>query len=80
MVKKLDEIKEAISTSATSTPVKHRNGDSSYFSYEDGANERVRKISTEFDSTKVNCSPMKDIEEKLPSSLYPCPNEKHPGN
>ncbi|XP_045468065.1 DENN domain-containing protein Crag [Harmonia axyridis] len=80
MVKKLDEIKEAISTSATSTPVKHRNGDSSYFSYEDGANERVRKISTEFDSTKVNCSPMKDIEEKLPSSLYPCPNEKHPGS
>lgn len=80
MVKKLDEIKEAISTSATSTPVKQRNGESSYFSYDDCGNEnRARKISSEFDSIKINCTPMKDIEEKLPSTLYPCPSEKHPG-
>ncbi|KAK9874779.1 hypothetical protein WA026_005585 [Henosepilachna vigintioctopunctata] len=85
MVKKLDEIKEAISTSATSTPVKqnkHMDRKSiSYFSNEDGSGEnRIRKISAELENTKVNCTPIRDTDEKFPPPLYPANSEKPSGS
>lgn len=83
MVKKMEEIKEAISTSATTTPVKlaltsgdrlssdglnDLDGDSVQGSDE---GERARKVSTEWGSW----ANLKDYEEPLPDSLYPPPEE-----
>ncbi|ERL87686.1 hypothetical protein D910_05076 [Dendroctonus ponderosae] len=87
MVKKMEEIKEAISTSATSTPVKALtsgdrmasgdalndiDGDSAQGSEE---GERVRKVSVEMGSYRGSCTNLKDYEEPLPESLYPTPEE-----
>lgn len=81
MVKKLDEIKEAISTSATSTPVKiigadkHAAGDlpdnSNDIDSTEGSegSERQRRISTELGSYRGSQANLKDFED-LPESLY----------
>ncbi|CAH1134526.1 unnamed protein product [Ceutorhynchus assimilis] len=88
MVKKMEEIKEVISTSANSTPVKlaittgdrmasgdalnEIDGDSMQGS-EDG--ERGRKVSAELGSYRGSCANLKDYDEPLPESLYPSPEE-----
>ncbi|KAL1505338.1 hypothetical protein ABEB36_004927 [Hypothenemus hampei] len=84
MVKKMEEIKEAISTSANSTPVKvalnneklmasgdalnELDGDSAQGS-EDGG-ERTRKISAELGNYRGSCGNLKDYEEPLPENIY----------
>ncbi|XP_050303114.1 DENN domain-containing protein Crag isoform X2 [Anthonomus grandis grandis] len=87
MVKKMEEIKEAISTSANSTPVKLASGDRmasgdalneidgdvSGQGSDDG--ERIRKVSTELGSYRGSCANLKDYDEPLPESLYPTPED-----
>lgn len=88
MVKKMEEIKEAISTSANSTPAKKAltagdrmaSGDAlndidgeSVHGSEDG--ERIRKISAELGSYRGSCANLKDYDEPLPESLYLTPEE-----
>lgn len=86
VAKKLDEIKEAIST--TSTPVKVlavdrlQSGDILEAENEstDGSEggERQRKISAEFGSHKGSHSNLKDVEE-LPENLFPLASEESLG-
>ncbi|XP_060525748.1 DENN domain-containing protein Crag isoform X2 [Cylas formicarius] len=91
MVKKMEEIKEAISTSANSTPVKvassfggdrKASGDALNeidAESNDGSDaaglERHRKISAELGSYRGSCANLKDYDEPLPESLYPTPEE-----
>ncbi|KAK9754949.1 uDENN domain [Popillia japonica] len=84
VVKKLDEIKEAISTSTTSTPVKMLTGDRlAAGDVAEGENEstdgseggeRHRRISAEFGSYRGSYANLKDFED-LPENLFPTPNE-----
>lgn len=83
-MKKLDEIKEAISTSTTSTPVKMLTGDRlAAGDVAEGENEstdgseggeRHRRISAEFGSYRGSYANLKDFED-LPENLFPTPNE-----
>ena len=83
MVKKLDEIKEAISTSTNSTPVKiltERSaigdmieGDGESTDGSEGG-ERHRKISSEVGSNKGSHANLKDFVE-LPENLFSPPSE-----
>ncbi|XP_076260425.1 DENN domain-containing protein Crag isoform X2 [Rhynchophorus ferrugineus] len=90
MVKKMEEIKEAISTSATSTPVKNAltaadrmasgdalndvDGDSVHGS-DDAGLERQRKVSAELGSHRGSSANLKDYDELLPENLYSTPEE-----
>lgn len=89
MVKKMEEIKEAISTSANSTPVKNAlnsndrmasgdtlndiDGDSAHGS-DDTSLERQRKVSAELGSYRGSCTNLKD-DEILPENIYLTPEE-----
>lgn len=85
MAKKLDEIKEAISTSTTSTPVKVTSGDRlAAGDLGDGAGdcestdgsetgERHRRISGELGSYRGSNANLRDSDENLPESLYSPP-------
>lgn len=81
MVKKLDEIKEKISTSANSTPVKvvqserHAAGDASdnqEGESTDGSEggERHRRISGELSSCRGSYTNLRDYDEPLPESIF----------
>lgn len=81
MVKKLDEIKEAISTSTNSTPVKTNIGDRlSANELQEGENEsndgseggdqRLRRISNETGSYRGSIANLRDYEDPLPDSLF----------
>lgn len=85
MAKKLDEIKEKISTSANSTPVKvvHSDrygagdigdniGENESTDGSDGG-ERHRRISGELGSARGSCNNLKDYDEPLPESFFPPP-------
>lgn len=84
VAKKLDEIKEAISTSTTSTPVKMLTGDRlASGDIADGENEstdgseggeRHRRISAEFGSYRGSYANLKDFDD-LPESLFSVQNE-----
>ncbi|KAF5299327.1 hypothetical protein FQA39_LY02500 [Lamprigera yunnana] len=87
MAKKLDEIKEAISTSTTSTPVKVVTGDRlcsgepadgvadcESTDGSDGA-ERHRRISAELSSYKGSNANLRDSDDSLPENLYPPSND-----
>ncbi|XP_025833553.1 C-myc promoter-binding protein isoform X2 [Agrilus planipennis] len=89
MVKKLDEIKEAISTSTNSTPVKAQVGDRGgggelgndgveEIGSTDGSDpgERHRRISGELGSYKGSNANLRDSEENIPECLYPPPSEE----
>lgn len=92
MVKKLDEIKEAISTSTNSTPVKVHISDriitnelpegenESNDGSSEGGEQRLRRISTETGSYRGSITNLKDYEETLPDSLYATVNEEKNGN
>lgn len=84
MAKKLDEIKEKISTSANSTPVKvihndkHAAGDADNAGESESTDgseggERHRRVSAELGSARGSCNNLKDYDEPLPESLYPPP-------
>ncbi|KAK4881396.1 hypothetical protein RN001_004715 [Aquatica leii] len=87
VAKKLDEIKEAISTSTTSTPVKVVTGDRlcsgeatdgigdcESTDGSDGA-ERHRRISAELGSYKGSNANLRDSDDSLPENLYPPSND-----
>ncbi|XP_064212569.1 DENN domain-containing protein Crag isoform X3 [Tribolium castaneum] len=86
MVKKLDEIKEAMSTSAHNTPVKTAQtdrlaaGDADIAECEsnDGSDggERHRRVSAELGSYRGSYTNLKDSDEPLPESLFPPPSEE----
>ncbi|XP_018574425.1 DENN domain-containing protein 4C isoform X2 [Anoplophora glabripennis] len=85
MVKKMEEIKEAISTSSNSTPVKVLTGDrlatgdaQEECDSNDGSEggERHRRVSTETGSYRGSCTNLKDYDEPLPESLFPTPREE----
>lgn len=90
MVKKLDEIKEAISTSSNSTPVKMLTGDRfaagdlpdnpGDIDSNEGSegSERQRRISAELGSYRGSQTNIKDFEE-LPDSFYHPPNNPPSG-
>lgn len=88
MVKKLDELKEAISTSANSTPVKAiTGGDRLIVDGQDGdcdsndgsdIGERHRRISAELGSYRGSVTNLKDYEDALPDCLYAVPNDDKP--
>lgn len=92
MAKKLDEIKEKISTSTNSTPVKviqgerHGAGDIGDNTGEgestDGSEggERQRKISAELSSVRGSCNNLRDYDGPLPDNSFPPPNEDPTGN
>ncbi|XP_031337524.1 DENN domain-containing protein Crag-like isoform X3 [Photinus pyralis] len=83
VAKKLDEIKEAISTSTTSTPVKAVSGDrlgagepndaSGDCESTDGSDggERHRRISAELGSYRGSTANLRDSDDSLPENLYP---------
>ncbi|XP_072394333.1 DENN domain-containing protein Crag isoform X1 [Diabrotica undecimpunctata] len=86
MVKKMEEIKEAISTSTNSTPVKVLTGDrlatgdapeGTEGDSNDGSDcgDRHRKISTEMSSYRGSVTNLKEYDEILPESLFPMPKE-----
>lgn len=85
MVKKLDEIKEAMATSAHTTPVKIAAaerlaaGDADMGECEstDGSEvgEKHRRVSAELGSYRGSFTNLKDSDEALPESLFPPPNE-----
>ncbi|XP_056633032.1 DENN domain-containing protein Crag isoform X2 [Diorhabda sublineata] len=86
MVKKMEEIKEAISTSTNSTPVKVLTSDglggrdaveSGEGDSNDGSDygDRHRKISTEMNSYRGSVTNLKEYDEGLPDSLFPVPKE-----
>ncbi|XP_065156643.1 DENN domain-containing protein Crag isoform X3 [Atheta coriaria] len=89
MAKKLDEIKEAISTSTTSTPIKVHSTDrlaagdviepegESTDGSEGG--DRQRKISAEFGSYRGSYANLRDFED-MPESLFPIPTESTSSN
>lgn len=91
MAKKLDEIKEKISTSANSTPVKvvqadrHGAGDVGDNTGEgestDGSEggEKQRRISAELGGSKGSWTNLKDYDEHLPESFFPPPNDDSSG-
>lgn len=92
MAKKLDEIKEKISTSTNSTPVKlisgerHAAGDIGENILGEGEStdgsdggERHRKISAEFGSAKGSCYNLRDYDGPLPENVFPPPNEDPTG-
>ncbi|KAJ8927639.1 hypothetical protein NQ314_019881, partial [Rhamnusium bicolor] len=83
----MEEIKEAISTSSNSTPVKVMTGDrmaagdtQEECESNDGSEggERHRRISAELGSYRGSCTNLKDYDEPLPESLFPTPNEEKP--
>ncbi|GLV31716.1 Calmodulin-binding protein related to a Rab3 GDP/GTP exchange protein [Carabus blaptoides fortunei] len=89
VAKKLDEIKEAIST--TSTPVKVNSGgertgggDSAEGTHvvgegdsTDGSEggEGLRRVSTELNSYKGSIANLRDVEDNLPDNMYPQPTD-----
>ncbi|KAJ8937662.1 hypothetical protein NQ318_011346 [Aromia moschata] len=84
----MEEIKEAISTSSNSTPVKVLTGDRTAAGdaqdeceSNDGSEpgERHRRISAELGSYRGSCTNLKDYDEMLPDSLFPTPSEEKPG-
>ncbi|CAH1118858.1 unnamed protein product [Phaedon cochleariae] len=85
MVKKMEEIKEAISTSANSTPVKASSDRLAAGDGQDGGDgesndgsesgERNRKVSAEMGSYRGSLANLRDYEEALPESLFPIPKE-----
>nr|XP_023017327.1 DENN domain-containing protein 4C isoform X2 [Leptinotarsa decemlineata] len=87
MVKRMEEIKEAISTSANSTPVKVSVGgdrlaagdapECAECESNEGSDcgDRHRKISAELSSYRGSCTNLKDYDEPLPESLFPMPKE-----
>ncbi|KAJ3666052.1 hypothetical protein Zmor_001507 [Zophobas morio] len=87
MVKKLDEIKEAMSTSTHNTPVKMAAtdrlaaGDAAEAGGEgestDGSEggERHRRVSAELGSYRGSYTNLKDSDDALPESLFPLPND-----
>lgn len=88
MVKKMEEIKEAMSTN--STPVKVASdrlaaGDASECAEcesNDGSDcggDRHRKISAEMSSYKGSFTNLKEYDENLPESLFPTPKEDKNG-
>lgn len=89
MAKKLDEIKEAISTSTTSTPVKVIAGDrlgagdlgdgTGDCESTDGSEvgERHRRISAELGSYRGSNANLRDSDENLPESLYTAPADNN---
>lgn len=91
MAKKLDEIKEKISTSTNSTPVKaiqgerHGAGDIGDNAGEgestDGSEggERHRKISTELGSARGSCNNLRDYDGLLPDNYFAPPYENSAG-
>lgn len=87
MVKKMGEIKEVISTSTNSTPVKVlmidriAGGDTEEVESNDGSEggERHRRISGELGSYKGSCTNLKDYDEPLPDSLFLTPKEEKVG-
>lgn len=88
MVKKMEEIKEAISTSSNSTPVKALTGDrlatgdaQEECDSNDGSEggERHRRVSTELGSYRGSCTNLKDYDEALPESLFATPKEEKHG-
>lgn len=87
MVKKMGEIKEVISTSSNSTPVKVlmvdriAGGDNDEVESNDGsdAGERHRRISGELGSYKGSCTNLKDYDEALPDNLFQTPKEEKVG-
>lgn len=87
MVKKMEEIKEAISTSSNSTPVKVLTGDrlasgdaQEECDSNDGSDpgERHRRVSAE-GSYRGSCVNLRDYDEPLPDSLFPMPKEEKHG-
>lgn len=87
MVKKMGEIKEVISTSTNSTPVKVlmidriAGGDNEDVESNDGSDggERYRRISGELGSYKGSCTNLKDYDEPLPDNLFSTPKEEKVG-
>lgn len=88
MVKKMEEIKEAISTSSNSTPVKAMAGDrlasgdaQEECDSNDGSEggERHRRVSAELGSYRGSCTNLKDYDEPLPDSLFATPREEKHG-
>lgn len=85
MVKKMEEIKEAISTSTNSTPVKvisdRLTGDVEECESNDGsdAGERCRRISAELSSYRGSCTNLKDYDEALPDNLFITPKDDKVG-
>lgn len=91
VAKKLDEIKEAISTSTTSTPVKVVTGDRlgagepgegvADCESTDGSDstERYRRISAELGSYKGSNANLRDSDDNLPENLYPSVCENSSG-
>ncbi|KAG5889364.1 hypothetical protein JTB14_009157 [Gonioctena quinquepunctata] len=88
VVKRMEEIKEAISTSANSTPVKVSSGDRmaagdapecAECDSNEGSDcgEKHRKISAELSSYRGSCTNLKDYDEPLPESLFPMPREEN---
>lgn len=93
VAKKLDEIKEAIST--TSTPVKVMSGgeragagDSAEGTHgvgegdsTDGSEggEGLRRVSTELNSYKGSIANLRDVEDNLPDNMYPQPTDSASG-
>lgn len=92
VAKKLDEIKEAIST--TSTPVKVMSGNERVGGgdnleggniVEDGSTdgseggENTRRVSTELGSYKGSVANLRDMEETLPDNLYPANSDANLG-
>lgn len=89
MVKKLDEIKEAMSTTTHNTPVKVAAtdrlgaGDADVGECEstDGSEggERHRRVSAELGSYRGSYTNLNHPDEPLPDSLFPPPSEEKQG-
>lgn len=88
MAKKLDEIKEKISTSTNSTPVKVIQGGAGDVGEvvgegesTDGSEggERQRKISAELGSARGSCNNLKDYDGALPDAVFPGQQEDDSG-
>lgn len=83
----MGEIREVISTSSNSTPVKvlmidrTAGGDNDEVESNDGSDsgERHRKISGELSSCKGSSTNLKDYDELLPDNLFQTPIEEKVG-
>lgn len=86
MAKKFDEIKEKISTSANSTPIKMiqnekqaagDSADNAEGESTDGSEggDRQCKNSGELGSAKGSCSNLKEYDEPLPDTMFTMPDE-----